>query len=153
MFYFCNSREHRGKRFPSRNAPAKKTMKSIDMKLYQSNATLGYSLWLYHRKWLVLFSWSSKWRTNKMPWLWIPPTGKTDKKGCTFIILWKWNSHAYDKAFFFRITHWKTLWLTWYWLFVWGISRNRMPISYCCTAIWLGYFTENVWCFFGVPKE
>ena len=36
--------------------------------------------WLCYRKWLMLFPWSSKGITGKMPYQWIQPRGKLEKK-------------------------------------------------------------------------
>ena len=46
--------------------------------LYDRKRFVPY-FWLCHKKWSMLFPWSSK-GTNKMPQPWTPTTGKLDKK-------------------------------------------------------------------------
>ena len=65
---------------------------------YSFGIWLCHSMWVFccinrlcYRKWLMLFPWNSKGITGKMPWPWIPPRGKPEKKAV-------FSSHCGDET-------------------------------------------------------
>ena len=54
---------------------------------------IKYIIGLCHKKRLMLFPWSFKGITSKMPWLMDSADGKAGERGCIFTALWRWNTH------------------------------------------------------------
>ena len=98
----------------------------------------------------MFFSWSSKWRTNKMPWLWIPPRGKLEKKAACSSSCENETATLMTKLSFLECPIEKRYGWGWYWLFVGDFKKQNANhlllyshLARLCHRKWLMFFWSS----------
>ncbi len=91
------------------------------------------------------FSWSFKGITNKMPWLWIPPKGKSWEKVCIFTVLWRWSNHILWQSLSKRNASFLIFLVDYRPSFFWFSGRSETRLGHTCALQRCCHPEEKSW--------